>query len=110
METARSAPTVGALTMVQTVAVLLELDGSVWLAGTMAVLQIGPDTVGVTTMVTVVLAPLPSAPGWQVTVPLILVQSVEADLKFTTAGSAATKVTAGAEVGPALWRVIVYVK
>jgi hypothetical protein len=101
---ARSAEETEGLTVVDEVALLLPGTGSLVVLDTLAVLLNVPAAVGVTTIVTVALAPLATLPRLQVTVlvPLQPPWLGVADTNVVAAGNVSVTVTAEAEVGPPL--------
>ncbi len=107
---------VGPLTVVVTGGLVLSpVFGSAVPLVTLAVLVIdgAAAEVGVTTMVTVLLAPLANVPRLHVTVPLPFVQvglPGVTDTKFTPTGNASVMVTPVAVFGPLLVTVMVYVR
>jgi len=102
----------GGLTVVIRVSELFEGFGSDSLAETLAVLESVVATVGVTTIVTVAVAPLSSEPRAHVTVlvPAQLPCDEEEDTNVTLTGSASLVVTLVAVLGPLLLTVSVYVR
>ena len=87
------------VTVVSAVAVLLAWFGSGDKLFTLAVFVIVPTFFGVTTMVTVALAPLPKVPKSQVMVPFAAVQlpaEDAAETKETLAGRLSVNVTSSA--------------
>ena len=92
------------LTVVVAVELLSAVFESALVVDTVAVLLNGPDDVGVTTIVTVALAPFASAPRLHVTVAVPAHDPTDADdeTNATPAGSGSVTVTAAAELGPAL--------
>jgi hypothetical protein len=101
-----------AVTVVDADALLLPGTGSVTPLVTLAVLFNVPPVVGVTTMVTVALAPFPRTPMEQITVlvPLQLPWLGVADTYVTPAGNGSLTLTPVALFGPKLVTVIVYVR
>jgi hypothetical protein len=100
------------LTVVEVVALSFPDTGSATALVTLAVLlRAGFATVGVTTMVTVALAPFARVPIEHVTVdvPLQLPCDVPVETQFTPPGSVSVMDTPVAELGPLLVTVIVYV-
>jgi hypothetical protein len=96
---------VGAVTVVVAVALLLPDTGSLSVAETVAVLLKTPTAVGVTTIVTVALRPLPSRPMVHVTVPAAWTQLPRlevAETYVTPGGRGSVSVTPVARDGPLL--------
>ena len=94
----------GRVTVVTAVARLLTVFGSLSLAETVAVLVRVPAAPGVTTSVTVALAPPASEPSVQATAlpPVQLISADETDLNATVGGSVSLSVTLVAGPGPPL--------
>ncbi len=83
----------GALTVVSCVAVLFDVSGSNSSPETVAVFNMPPPTVGVTSMVIVEVAPALTVPRSQVTIPDASLQPAEAETKVTPVGSVSVNVT-----------------
>src|SRR5918911_1037396 len=100
----------GLSTTVVALAVLLDESGSASDALTVAVSVICPDAVGVTTMVTMALAPFVSVPMEQLTGPVLLQEPcvVEEETNVTPAGSVSVRLTFVACAGPLLVTMILY--